>query len=161
MNTKSRRVDRGRTRHETRTWLRILEVHNAIFATLNRTMTVKAGISLAKFDILAQLDLHRDGISLGVLSERLKVTDGNITGLVRRLLADGLIVKEMSRVDRRSFLVSLSPKGVEKFQAACVVHREHLKRLFARVPGEDLDETERLLSLVITGVRAANQGARG
>jgi len=86
--------------------------------------------------------------------------NGDMREYVRRLLADGLIVKEMSRVDRRSFLVSLSPKGVEKFQAACVVHREHLKRLFARVPGEDLDETERLLSLVITGVRAANQGVR-
>jgi DNA-binding MarR family transcriptional regulator len=155
-----RRVDQGHARHETRTWLRILELHNAIFATLNRTMMVKVGISLAKFDILAQLDLHRDGLSLGVLSERLKVTDGNITGLVRRLLADGLIVKEMSRVDRRSFVVSLSPQGVEKFKAACVVHRKHLERLFAQVPDEDLDETARLLSLVITGVRAANHGVR-
>jgi DNA-binding MarR family transcriptional regulator len=137
-----------------------LELHNAIFATLNRTMTVRVGISLAKFDILAQLDLHRDGVSLGVLSARLRVTDGNITGLVRRLLADGLIVKEMSREDRRSFLVSLSPKGVKKFQAACVVHREHLEGLFAQVPDEDLDETARILSRVITGVRAANDGVR-
>jgi DNA-binding MarR family transcriptional regulator len=160
LNRTSRKVDKGRPRHETRTWLRILELHNAIFATLNRTMIVKAGISLAKFDILAQLDLHRDGISLGVLSEQLRVTDGNITGLVRRLLADGLIVKEMSRVDRRSFLVSLSPQGVKKFQAACVIHREHLERLFAQVADEDLDETASILARVIAGVRAANHGGR-
>lgn len=126
-------------RGETRAWLKILSIHNLMFASLNRALSTTLGLSLAKFDVLAQLDQHPDGISLGFLSERLQVTGGNVSGLVQRLLADDLIIKQMSDTDRRSFLVRLSPKGESVFREACEIHRKKLEQLFAKVADDELD----------------------
>lgn len=135
-------------RAETRTWLRILGLHGRIFSALNRSLNATFGLSLAKFDVLAQLDQHPEGITLGLLSERLQVTGGNVSGLVQRLLADDLIVKQMSETDRRSFLVRLSPKGERVFREACEIHRAKLEELFAKVPDGELDDAFAILTSI-------------
>lgn len=141
-------VETAIRRSETRTWLRILSLHGRIFSALNRTLNATVGLSLAKFDVLAQLEQHPEGITLGALSERLQVTGGNVSGLIQRLLADDLIVKQMSQTDRRSFLVGLSPKGAIVFREACEVHRAKLEQLFAAVPDQELDDALAILTQV-------------
>lgn len=69
------------------------------------------GLSVAKFELLAQIERYPEGVSLGMISSNLKVTSGNVAGLVRRLLADALITKKMSQEDRRSFIVKFTPEG--------------------------------------------------
>lgn len=124
---------------QTRVWLRILSLYGEIFARLNRVLTAESGVSLAKFDVLAQLDRFSEGLSLGRLSQNLKVTGGNVSGLVQRLSADGLITREMSRADRRSFVVRLTPKGASVFAAARAAHQRELSACFRNVPASDLD----------------------
>jgi len=46
---------------------------------------------LPRFDLLAQLDRAPEGLTLSALSRRLMVSNGNMTGLVERLTAEGLI----------------------------------------------------------------------
>lgn len=148
MATGLKPIEKPQRPSETRTWLRILSLHGRIFSALNRTLSTTVGLSLAKFDVLAQLEQHPQGITLGALSERLQVTGGNVSGLIQRLLADDLIIKQMSRTDRRSFLVSLSPKGITVFREACVIHRSKLEQLFAAVPDEELDDALTILTRV-------------
>src|SRR5215471_15898908 len=110
---------------ETRLWLQLLSLHGDVFASLNSALNSEFGLSLAKFDVLAQLDRYRDGLALGQLSQNLKVSGGNVSGLVRRLLADDLISKEMSSEDRRSFIVQLTSRGEALFSKAAEVHKRH------------------------------------
>src|SRR5258708_7931623 len=110
---------------ETRLWLQILSLHGDIFSSLNAVLNAEFGLSVAKFDVLAQLDRYKEGLALGQLSQNLKVSGGNVSGLVQRLLADALISKEMSREDRRSFIVRLTPKGEALFKKAVAVHKNH------------------------------------
>jgi DNA-binding MarR family transcriptional regulator len=124
---------------ETRFWLQILSLHGHVFASLNGVLSSQFALSVAKFDVLAQLDRHPEGLALGRLSQNLKVTGGNVSGLVRRLLADDLITKRMSSGDRRSFIVRLSPKGRALFHKASAVHRRHLVQCFQNVPGGELE----------------------
>lgn len=124
---------------ETRLWLRMLSLHGEVFARLNRALAAELGLSVAKFDALAQLDRFRDGLSLGQLSRNLRVTGGNVSGLVQRLSADGLITREMSSEDRRSFVVRLTPKGASVFEAARRVHQRELDGCFSGAPAEALD----------------------
>ncbi|MCX7560592.1 MarR family transcriptional regulator [Sulfitobacter sp. F26204] len=116
-----------------RFWLSLLRVHNTIFPELNRNLRENAGIGLAKVDLLAQLARHRDGISMSDLSTALKVTNGNVSGLVNRLVKDGLVRKEMSTSDRRSFTAKLTNEGLETFQAAMEIHQVTLAKLMADV----------------------------
>jgi DNA-binding MarR family transcriptional regulator len=122
-------------------WLQILSLHGNIFTVLNSALGAEFGLSLAKFDVLAQLDRYPDGLALGQLSQNLKVSGGNVSGLVQRLLADNLISKEMSREDRRSFIVRLTPKGAALFGKASAVHKQQLDRCFEHVPTKQLNAT--------------------
>ncbi|MBR0853260.1 MarR family winged helix-turn-helix transcriptional regulator [Bradyrhizobium liaoningense] len=124
---------------ETRLWLQLLSLHGEIFASLNAMLGAEFGLSLAKFDVLAQLDRYREGLALGQLSQNLKVSGGNVSGLVQRLLADELISKEMSREDRRSFIVRLTPKGEQLFRKAADVHKKHLCKRLETIPTRELD----------------------
>jgi DNA-binding MarR family transcriptional regulator len=126
-------------RRETRLWLQILSLHGGIFSSLNAALNSEFGLSVAKFDALAQLDRYREGLALGQLSQNLKVSGGNVSGLVQRLLADQLISKQMSSEDRRSFIVRLTPKGGELFKKAAAFHKRHLSECFESVSAGDLE----------------------
>lgn len=141
---------------ETRIWLQILSLESTIFSKLNGALTAQFELSVAKFEFLAQIERCPDGISLGTISSNLKVTSGNVSGLVRRLLADGLITKKMSHEDRRSFIVKFTPKGKKLFDKANAVHTEKLAECFAEIPANDLEgwlTTLKTLSSRIQGHR--------
>ncbi|PDT76939.1 MarR family transcriptional regulator [Bradyrhizobium sp. C9] len=124
---------------ETRLWLQLLSLHGELFASLNSMLSSEFGLSLAKFDVLAQLDRYPHGMALGQLSQNLKVSGGNVSGLVQRLLADDLISKEMSSEDRRSFIVRLTPKGEALFRKAADVHKRHLSERLESIPAPELE----------------------
>ena len=132
-------VDFGQ--RETRFWLQILSLHGYIFSSLNSILNSQFDLSVAKFDVLAQLDRHKEGLALGQLSQNLKVSGGNVSGLVRRLLADDLISKKMSSDDRRSFIVRLTPKGNALFQKASAIHKKHLVQCFKNASAGELEAT--------------------
>lgn len=138
---------------ETRLWLQLLSLHGEIFASLNAVLSSEFALSLAKFDVLAQLDRYPDGMALGQLSQNLKVSGGNVSGLVQRLLADDLISKAMSSEDRRSFIVRLTPKGATLFRKAADVHKKHLSKRLENVPARELDTALSVLKSLASKIR--------
>jgi DNA-binding MarR family transcriptional regulator len=142
---------------ETRLWLQLLSLHGEIFASLNAILNSDVGLSLAKFDVLAQLDRHRDGLALGQLSQNLKVSGGNVSGLVQRLLADGLISKEMSSEDRRSFIVRLTPKGEALFGKAADLHKKHLSKRFENIPAHELETALSVVQWLSSNIRTESK----
>ena len=97
-----------RQKAETRLWLQVLNVHRLIYDDLNATMLAGAGLSIPKFDALAHLYRYRDGLSMGELSKKMKVSNGNVSGLVARLQKDGYVDRKNAATDRRSFLATRS-----------------------------------------------------
>jgi DNA-binding MarR family transcriptional regulator len=138
---------------ETRLWLQLLSLHGEIFASLNTMLGTEFGLSLAKFDVLAQLDRYPDGLALGQLSQNLKVSGGNVSGLVQRLLADDLISKAMSSEDRRSFIVRLTPKGEQLFRKAAEIHKKHLSKRLENIPAQELDTALSVLRSLSSKIR--------
>lgn len=126
---------------QTKAWQAMLEVHSAVFGRLSRELSHEFGITLAKYDVLAQLHRFPNGINQRDLSRQLKVTDGNVTGLVRRLIADGLICREESASDRRAFLVQITEAGRSLYLAARARHDELLARLLGSIAAEQLSNT--------------------
>jgi DNA-binding MarR family transcriptional regulator len=141
----------------TRLWLQILSLHGDIFSSLNALLNTEFGLSLAKFDVLAQLDRYREGLALGQLTQNLKVSGGNVSGLVQRLLADDLISREMSSQDRRSFIVRLTPKGEALFKKAAEAHRRHLGERLADISAREMDDALAILRSLASKVRAEDK----
>jgi len=145
---------------ETRLWLQLLSLHGELFASLNSMLNSEFGLSLAKFDVLAQLDRYSDGLALGQLSQNLKVSGGNVSGLVRRLLADDLISKEMSSEDRRSFIVCLTPKGAALFRKAAEAHKKHLSNRLESIPAHELETALSILRSISSRIRTDKKQSR-
>lgn len=144
-----------RQQNQTRLWLNILRLHGLVFGDLNRQLLDETGLSLAKFDAMAQLARNPDGLSMGKLSGALKVTNGNVSGLVNRLIKDGMVVKAMSADDRRSFSAKLTDAGLTTFKQASEAHNRILAELLRAVSDQDMVEASAALRGILESMQTS------
>ena len=121
-------------------WLRLLASSTQIEAEIRRRLRERFDISLARFDYMSQLHRFRDGLKMRVLSRYLMVTGGNVTGLTDELERDGLVVREASPDDRRSWIVRLTPKGVRTFEAMAQEHEQWVLELFSGMDAKTVQQ---------------------
>src|SRR3974377_1699064 len=96
---------------ELRLWLRLLTCTTLIEGEVRRRLRQEFDVTLPRFDLMAQLDKAPGGMTLGELSQRMMVSNGNVTGLSERLVALGLLDRRQSRRDRRAQIVNLTTEG--------------------------------------------------
>ena len=84
-------------RDELRLWLRLLTCTNLIEGEVRRRLRERFDVTLPRFDLMAQLDKAPDGMTLSDLSRRMMVSNGNLTGLVERLVASGHLDRRTRR----------------------------------------------------------------
>lgn len=111
-------------------WLRMLSCTLQIEGEIRRRLRERFGISLARFDYLAQLHRRREGLKMSELSRCLMVSGGNVTGLTDELERDGLVVRESAPNDRRAWIVRLTPAGRRGFEAMAREHERWVVELF-------------------------------
>jgi len=136
-----------------RVWFRFLRLETRIrLAVTNRLKAV--GLSIAQCDVLTTLT-EREGLSQQDLAERLYVTKGNISGLIDRLTAAGLVERRTIASDRRSHAIFLTPAGRNAAQQGIEAQQNFVTETLGRMGAGDLAEFERLLLLSRDLVRAA------
>jgi DNA-binding MarR family transcriptional regulator len=94
-------------------------------------------------------------MTLGELSRRMMVTNGNVTGLVDRLVAQRLIERRPSPSDRRSQLVSLTAEGRRAFRAMARANADWMAEMFADLSTVESETLLRLLAKTKKSVRKA------
>lgn len=102
------------------------------------------GLTHAQFDIIATLG-NTPGMSYKELGERTLITKGTLTGVIERLEQKGLVVRERSSDDKRSFFVRLTPAGEAVFGDVFPKVVAHGKQLFAHYGDADFDALENVL----------------
>jgi DNA-binding MarR family transcriptional regulator len=103
-------------------------------------------LSLPKFSALKHLALAGEPLPLSELAARMICVRSNITQLVDRLEADGLVCRVVDPKDRRSVRASLTPLGRER-QAAGALRMEAVRAEMAEKLRElDCDALDRALS---------------
>ena len=81
--------------HESlRLWLRLLTCTLTIERRVRAQLREKFTITLPRFDLMAQLERHPQGLKMGELSRRLMVTSGSVTGLTDQLAGEGLVERK-------------------------------------------------------------------
>jgi DNA-binding MarR family transcriptional regulator len=138
---------------ELRLWLRLLSCVNLVEAEIRRRLRAQFGTTLPRFDLLAQLDRMRDGLTLGEISRRMMVSNGNITALATSLVADGLVERRAYPTDRRVQRLRLTPYGRRMFEIQSTAHEDWVAELFATIPVSDRTTLHCLLGVVKAGVR--------
>jgi len=128
-----------------RIWLRLLTCHNLVETRLRNQLRNGFETTLPRFDLMAQLDRHPEGLKMRDLSRLLMVTGGNITGLTDRLVDEGLIERRDDPRDRRAFSVCLTPKGKTQFQEMAAQHEQWVSSLFGDFEEKEMNQLSDLL----------------
>ncbi|HMG48175.1 MAG TPA: MarR family transcriptional regulator [Allosphingosinicella sp.] len=129
-------------RSSVRLWLRLLSCTMTIEKDVQRRFTAR-GATLARFDVLAALDRHRQGMTMGALSRALLVSNGNVTQLVQKLAKDRLVRMTTPPADRRASIVRLTARGQAEFAGLAAAHHDWIDALVA---GMDAGSRENLYS---------------
>jgi DNA-binding MarR family transcriptional regulator len=131
---------------ELRLWLRMLTCTTMIEGEVRRRLREHFGTTLPRFDMLAQLDRAPGGMTLGELSQRMMVSNGNVTGLVDRLAAEGLLARRAAAHDRRMQIVNLTAAGRRSFRAMARENGDWISDIFADLDADDIEAMMRLLA---------------
>jgi DNA-binding MarR family transcriptional regulator len=114
----------GDDKLELRLWLRLLTCSHLIESEVRQRLRERFATTLPRFDLLAQLDRAPEGLTMGELSSRLMVSNGNVTGLAEALVREGLVSRVPEPEDRRSLRLRLTAAGKRAFDAMTPVHEQ-------------------------------------
>lgn len=142
-------------REDLRLWLRLLTCATLVEAEIRRRLRRQFDTTLPRFDLLAQLDRAGDGLTLGEVSRRMMVSNGNVTGLAARLVAEGLVERRVDGADRRAQRLRLTPRGRREFARLSAAHHGWIEELFAGLSPAERAQLHRLLGRAKTSVRSA------
>jgi DNA-binding MarR family transcriptional regulator len=126
-------------------WLRLLACTTRVETQIRSRLRQDFDTTLPRFDLLAQLERHPDGLTMRELSKRLMVTGGNITGITDQLEAEGLVAREAHPNDRRSFAVKLTAAGKRQFKKMASTHEQWIVELLS---GWSVEEKAQVYSLL-------------
>lgn len=126
-------------------WLRMLACTMLVERHIRARLRARFGMSLPRFDLMAQLERAPEGLRMSELSRRLMVSGGNVTSLVDRLVGEGLVERRDVPGDRRASAVRLTARGRGAFLAMA---REHESWIVELVRGLSPPERDRLHQLL-------------
>jgi len=131
-----------------RLWLRLLACTHLVEVPLRQRLRIFFDGSLPRFDLMAQLDRHPQGLKMRELSRRLMVTGGNVTGLTDRLVAEGLVERRDDTQDRRACTIALTLAGQHQFQAMALAHEAWVIEMFSGLDSRQQAQLFELLGLL-------------
>jgi len=141
-----------------RLWLRLLTCTQMVEREIRARMRERFAITLARFDLMAQLERYPQGLRMGELSRRMMVTGGNVTGLTSELVAEGLVARTPMPEDRRSYVVCLTEKGKAAFDAMATEHERWIIAMLSEVTPPDRADLYQLLGMLKHSVARVPEG---
>jgi DNA-binding MarR family transcriptional regulator len=140
-----------------RLWLRLLGASRSIEVELRKRLRAEFGETLPRFDVMSALERKAaGGMTMTELSRHLMVSNGNVTGLIDRLVVEGLVVRLAHKEDRRAIFVRLTSKGAQRFQVMARAHEAWVGEILAGFGSTDTDALIGLLG----ALKASSDGVR-
>jgi DNA-binding MarR family transcriptional regulator len=129
-----------------RIWLRLLTCTQLIERRVRSGLREEFATTLPRFDLMAQLERHREGLKMNELSRMLMVTGGNITAIVDQLEKEGQVERLDDSADRRAFRIRLTRSGEKSFTEMARAHEQWVVELLAGLSRKEHDELLKLLA---------------
>src|SRR3954464_4706467 len=106
------------------------------------------GLSIPKLAALNRLSQAGDSLPLGQLAERLACVKSNVTQLVDRLEADGLVVRAADPNDRRSRLAVITESGKRAYERGIQVQQRAEREIVGALSKEESSVLHELLDKI-------------
>ncbi len=131
-----------------RLWLKLLKTSGSIEAELRRRLRDRHNTTLPRFDVMSALSRNPEGLKMSQLSQFLRVSNGNVTGIVDRLTDDGLALRVAVPGDRRAQVARLTPAGEAEFARLAAEHEAWIDEMMAGLGADDITEMSALLDQI-------------
>ena len=135
----------NRGKQSLRLWLRLLACENLIENRVRAQLREHFEVTLPQFDVLSELEHVGEALTMSQLSNKLMVSNGNVTGVVDRLERDGHVRRNPSKTDRRVQYIALTDQGEHLFREMAAAHEQWVTELFE---GLSANEIKSLLSIL-------------
>jgi DNA-binding MarR family transcriptional regulator len=115
---------------ELRAWRGFLRLHRTVTEELSRRLDRHHGLTLAHYGVLITLvTVPERRMRMTDLAERVLVSPSGMTRVVAWLAGEGLVRRERDSGDGRSFIVELTPAGLDRLREAQVTHHACVREL--------------------------------
>lgn len=121
-----------------RLWLKLLKASSAIEDEIRRRLRREFESTLPRFDVMSALARFPDGLKMSQISELLRVSNGNVTGIVDKLSEEGLAQRVPVPGDRRAARVKLTDKGRASFGQQAISHEAWLNDMLGGLSEDDV-----------------------
>ena len=133
-----------------RLWLRLLSCTTRIEDTIRQRLREQFGITLPRFDLMAQLEREPEGLTMGEVSRRMMVTGGNVTTIVDQLEREHLVQRSAVPGDRRAYHLTLTEAGRQAFATMAQAHQAWVRELLSPLSAKEQSQLAALLGTLKT-----------
>jgi len=133
-----------------RLWLRLLSCTTRVEDTIRQRLREQFGITLPRFDLMAQLEREPEGLAMGEVSRRMMVTGGNVTTIVDQLEREQLVQRLPVPGDRRSYRLTLTKAGRSTFATMAQAHQAWVRELLSPLSTKEQSQLAALLGTLKT-----------
>ncbi len=139
-----------------RLWIRLLRAARFIEAEIRERLRLEFDVTLPRFDVMAALYRHPKGMKMSHLSRFLMVSNGNVTGIVDRLVKDSLVIRSQPDGDRRSWVIKLTNPGTAAFEKMAGHHQNWINQLLQNIADEDTQMVAEILETITSNRQVRN-----
>jgi DNA-binding MarR family transcriptional regulator len=130
-------------------WASLLQAHATLMRRLETDLMSATGLSLADFDVLAQLATAGGELRMTELAARALISRSGMTRRVARMVDEGLVRRSNADADARGVVVELTEAGVARLTETAPVHLRGVAELFvAKLEKQELAALKRALDKV-------------
>ncbi|MCH2094882.1 MAG: MarR family transcriptional regulator [Rhodobacteraceae bacterium] len=122
-----------------RLWLKLLKASSLIEDEVRRRLRAECNWTLPRFDVMSALARSPDGLKMSEISRLLRVSNGNVTGIVDTLTDEGLALRVAVPGDRRANRVQLTSKGQALFADHASAHEGWINEILGDLGPDDID----------------------
>ncbi len=132
-----------------RIWIHLLHTTRSIESVVRNRLRREFDETLPRFDVMAALYRNREGLMMSKLSRLLMVSNGNVTGIVERLVKNGLAKRSQRDGDRRTWIICLTEDGIEHFEKMAGTHESWINDLLQHIEPDEIDVLRSRLSATL------------
>lgn len=133
LNKTDNELDEDLSKSHLRLWLKVLRLCSGVKTVLRERLKTEFDTTLPRFDVMAALYQYDEGLRMSELSSVLRVSNGNVTGIIDRLEQEGFVARLPVATDRRATVVKLTAQGKTEFAAQAKAHEQWIHELFSDV----------------------------
>jgi DNA-binding MarR family transcriptional regulator len=136
-------------------WLLFLRTHTRLWDLLEAQMRRDHGLTMARYDVLAHLDMAAGRLGLSELAEAIALSPSGLSKLLDRMDAAGLIRRDPDPDDARAAFAAITPRGRALVRRAREGHHAALRRTFGlALSARDVADLTRVMRRLDAAIRS-------